>query len=132
MQAYVKPTAFTSTATTSDDYPIDELYFGIGFGGTILDEANVHIIYPGKNGLPGQPGEPGTNGSYKKELYRRGTENVAEGSWVATWSSTGATIATLTTAGWSATKPSTTSSYPHIWMTRADVTIGQEGTQVCV
>ena len=135
--AYVRASAFTAT----NDYPVNELYFGIGFdGNNPVDEANVHIIYPGKNGQPGspgqpgQPGEPGENGSYKKELYCLGTANSYDGTWSNSWASTGATIATLTGAAsaWSATKPTVTSSKPHIWMTRADVTVGAESTQVCV
>lgn len=86
----------------------DKIVLGAGYGNEITDRETSYVIYPGKDG------EKGDNGTYKKELYRRGTENAAEGTWNNTWSSTGTTIATLTTAGWSATKPQTNSSYPHI------------------
>lgn len=57
--AYVHISAFTAT----EDYPIDELYFGIGFDGNEpIDEANVHIIYPGKNGSQGPQGPQGPEG----------------------------------------------------------------------
>lgn len=54
MQADVISSSFTAT----EDYPKNELYFGIGFDDNIiLDEANVHIIYPGKNGQKGDKGD---------------------------------------------------------------------------
>lgn len=57
--AFVHTSAFTAT----EDYPVDELYFGIGFDGNEpIDEANVHIIYPGKNGAQGPQGPEGPQG----------------------------------------------------------------------
>ena len=133
-------TRWTSTAkviisafTATDSYPIDSLYFGIGLDdnniGTngITDEAIVHIIYPGVQGPKGD------NGSYKKELYSLGDVNAQNATFQSAWkASPGATIATLTNGGWSATKPTVTSQYPHIWMTRADVTVGAESTEACI
>lgn len=76
MQAYVIASAFTAT----EDYPINELYFGIGFDDNIiLDEANVHIIYPGKNGGKGDKGDTVQDAYFLTAVYDEGA-----GNW-ATW-----------------------------------------------
>ena len=124
---YVRLSSFDSNADEqTKNYPIDEMLFGIGVDGTMTDDATVYIVYPGKKGDPGQ------NGSYKKELYCLGIVDNFDGKWQSSYATTGATISALTTApsAWSETKPDTTSSRPHIWMTRADVTIGRESVQV--
>ena len=78
-QAYVKAATFTAT----NDYPIDELYFGIGFGGNgPIDEANVHIIYPGKNGINGQKGDKGD--AVQDAYFLTAVYNEGSGNW-ATW-----------------------------------------------
>lgn len=110
----------------------DKIVIGVGYNGVITDRETSYIIYPGKDGTDG---DDGVNGKYKKELYCLGGESTYVGVWQASYATTGATIATLTGDAnnpWSETKPTVSSQYPHIWMTRADVTIGAEATQVCV
>ena len=58
IQASVIVSAFTDT----NDYPTKELYFGIGFDNDVIDEANVHIIYPGAPGPQGPKGNDGLQG----------------------------------------------------------------------
>ena len=79
MQAYVIASAFTAT----EDYPINELYFGIGFDdNVILDEANVHIIYPGKNGGKGDKGDKGD--TVQDAYFLTTVYDETTGNW-ATW-----------------------------------------------
>jgi hypothetical protein len=63
MQAYVYPVKFVA----NEDYPINELYFGVGFNNGPIDEANVHIVYPGKDGKQGPVGPVGPAGKDGKD-----------------------------------------------------------------
>ena len=73
--AYVLPSAFTAT----NDYPINELYFGIGFdlNQDPIDEANVHIIYPGKDGAQGDKGDTVQDAYFLTAVYDETNSNWA-------------------------------------------------------
>lgn len=73
-------------------------------------------------------GKDGQNGATPKELYSLGTDNAPSTTFQNSWATTGATVATLTTAGWLENVPSTTSNNNCVWATKAYIIVGQESS----